>query len=48
MKCCCQWEIDTVNVNVTVDCKMTAVNVEQVTASDFRSEDDFSDMWLII
>ena len=48
MKCCCQWETDAVDVNVTVNHRMTAVSVEQVTVSEFRSEDDFSDMCLII
>ena len=46
MKYCCQWETDTVDVNVTADHRITAVSVEQMTASDFKSEDDFSDMCL--
>ena len=46
MKCCCQWETDTVDINVTADHRVTAVSVEQITALNFKSEDDFSDMYL--
>ena len=46
MKCCCQWETDTVDINVTADHRVTAVSVEQITTLNFKSEDDFSDMCL--
>ena len=46
MKYCCQWETDAVDINVTTDHRVTAVNVEQMTASDFKSEDDFPGMCL--
>ena len=46
MKCCCQWETDTVDINVTADHRVTAVSVEQMTASNFRSEGGFPGMCL--
>ena len=46
MKCCCQWETDAVGINVTAGHRVTAVSVEQMTASDFRPEDGFSGMCL--
>ena len=46
MKCCCQWETDTVDINVTADCRITAVSVGQMTASGFRPEGGFPGMCL--